>query len=191
MEILKNRILCWIFFTGMWSWMYLLSKNCFIFSFVYIDKLFILNKKSKTLQKGMEKYIQHKLWHSNNFFYMAKLAKFVTNSLKLQDRDYLYSHYIVNQFTLAFFFMILLNCLSMIYNSNEYCCIWRGAVFRGHTLTSDPWRCKDDKLLDNVDIDKRGVFLIYYSFLIRWSPEQDQQCFGREYQTVRDCAISC
>lgn len=31
------------------------------FSFVYIDKLCILNKKFKTLQKGMEKYKQHKL----------------------------------------------------------------------------------------------------------------------------------
>lgn len=53
---------------------------------------------------------------------MAKLAKFVTNSLKLQDRDYLCTHYIINQFTLDFFCSILLNCLSMIYNSNEYCC---------------------------------------------------------------------
>lgn len=138
MEILKNRILCWIFFTGMWSWKYLLSKNVLFFLlFILINYLF--KTKNLRLSKKEWKNIYNTNFDIHIFFLdMAELAKFVTNSLKLQDRDYLYTHYTINQFTLAFFCSILLNCPSMIYDSNEYCCIWRGAVFQGHTLTSDP-----------------------------------------------------
>lgn len=44
---------------------------------------------------------------------------------------------------------------------------------------------------DNGDSDAREVTQIFFSFLIKKSPGQDQSCYGHAYQTDRDCRISC